>query len=711
MFLISRDFLAAERMKKWSGSASMKLEYSRPLPTWEDVLRYEKTSASAVFDNDEDLNGYPRWCLHSSVKRLCDVLGNKYSKENEKCLCFPSYGVAKRCREYIKKKEGLNTKVRILQLATSKPLNSEEMKSKCEFKIAVVFVTKNLFHHVRQYWKLTGEIVSPRLADYILNELFIAERSSFATISNGKNKDQQMQNKKSQINFTLANRALACVRKRLVTNVIDANDELGEDNYHFQNDDDDDMEPTFLDTVRSNDNVNVNNHTRIDDQLLRNGFEFSDSEDEDTINHNNPFGDSTDSEEDDAFVSLVPPEPIAIDISDTPIDSPLPDSSNNASATFIDPSAATIANDNIPNDIDPEDEVFIFPSGIASIFTAQRVLQEYDLLRVNRIRYQTESSNGTGTQKRIVLLGDICPDIVKMFQEFNDVIIINNQKGAFSTLNDLEVLLNSGEQILSVFLAIPTNPCLELTNLQRLKELSDLFVFPIIFDISMGSGVLNYNILKYGDIICMSLLTRFTNIEVMAGAMIVSKKRSPKFHEFFLSRMNEELLESQLQNTSQQTYSQNQFISPGATFWVEDAVLLDRGSCKWHDRNIKINYTAEYLVKRVLRQHEGKVFKRVLYLNDEAWQENNYYNMVKYSREDCGYGGIIAIEFEKESQLAKFYDSIEHIYKGTPVLGGNDITTVAAFREHNGRHLLRVCVGLENIKILTKVFQSALSKI
>lgn len=685
------------------------VEYSTPLPTWKDYIKHEEENESVIFDNEDESNGYPRRCLHKSVKRLCDVLNNKYAKEHERCLCFPSYGVAKRCREFIQERAEVTPKVRILQLATSKPHSTEEMKWKCEFKIAVVFVSETLFPLVRKYWRLSGEIVSPRLAEYVLNELFIAERSSFSTFPAKKS---QTLAKRSQMNFTLATRAIQNIRKRLVAHSLDTQDEYEEGNYHFQNEDS--VEPTFLDTVRSNDSNSQQQMSQIDEDLIRNGlsgFDDSYNSESDEDNFQAAFGNETDSEEDDQFVSLVPAEPIEMEVSNTPIDSPLPDNSNNASATFLGPGQWNNSNNDIQSEIDANDDVFIFPTGMASIYTAQRYLLEYDLMRMSRLRFQTENELSNGNNyKRMVLLGELTKDNADMMKEFNETIIINNKKGMSETLDDLEILLNSGEQILGLFTEIPSNPQIGLIDLERLKHLSDLFVFPIIYDITAGSGILNCNILKYGDILCTSLLTRFTNIEVSGGAMIISKKRSPRMHDFFLDKMNEELTETQLSSGTPQPYLRNLISTTGTTLWVEDMILLDKGSSRWHDRNIKINYTTEYLIKKVLASHEGTLFKSILYLNDNKWKDNGYYDMIKYSREDCGYGGIFTLEFHDESVAKKFYDALENVHKGTPLIGGNEVTMVTAFRTDTPQYFIRFCIGLENIKTLTRIFQTAINK-
>lgn len=135
------------------------------LPTWEATVGYEEGESDII---NSLTTGYPRFFVHKSIKKLCEVLCAKYSMENETCLCFPSYRIANRCREFIKVKTGLSTKVRILQLCTPKPVNQEERLWRRECKITVVFVDEEIFPIMKQYWQHSGEIVSSRMAEYIL---------------------------------------------------------------------------------------------------------------------------------------------------------------------------------------------------------------------------------------------------------------------------------------------------------------------------------------------------------------------------------------------------------------------------------------------------------------------------------------------------------------------------------------------------------------
>ncbi|KAH3660003.1 hypothetical protein OGAPHI_007208 [Ogataea philodendri] len=139
------------------------------LPTWEATVGYEEGQDWVV---NKMHSGYPRFFVHSKVKELSRLLELNYAKDNEKSMIFPTYEVAKRCREFIKSKTLLpNCSIRILQLSTAPPKTDEEKSFKVETQIAVVFFPGSEFSLAKAYWQHTGEGVSSRLGEYVLNEL------------------------------------------------------------------------------------------------------------------------------------------------------------------------------------------------------------------------------------------------------------------------------------------------------------------------------------------------------------------------------------------------------------------------------------------------------------------------------------------------------------------------------------------------------------
>ena len=162
------------------------------LPTWEATVGYEEGKDWVV---NKMHSGYPRFFIHSDIQQLCRLIESSYARDDERCMIFPTYNIAKRCRSFIKEKAltmspPAKPAVRILQLSTPSPANADEESTKIEANIAIVFFPSNLFALAKQYWQHTGEGISSRLGEYFLSEMkdkLTAEirnkRSSDSTLS------------------------------------------------------------------------------------------------------------------------------------------------------------------------------------------------------------------------------------------------------------------------------------------------------------------------------------------------------------------------------------------------------------------------------------------------------------------------------------------------------------------------------------------------
>lgn len=162
------------------------------LPTWEATVGYEEGKDWVV---NKMHSGYPRFFIHSDIQQLCRLIESSYARDDERCMIFPTYNIAKRCRSFIKEKAltmspPAKPAVRILQLSTPSPANTDEESTKIEANIAIVFFPSNLFALAKQYWQHTGEGISSRLGEYFLSEMkdkLTAEirnkRSSDSTLS------------------------------------------------------------------------------------------------------------------------------------------------------------------------------------------------------------------------------------------------------------------------------------------------------------------------------------------------------------------------------------------------------------------------------------------------------------------------------------------------------------------------------------------------
>ncbi|CAG87023.2 DEHA2D09350p [Debaryomyces hansenii CBS767] len=144
------------------------------LPTWEATVGYEEGEDWVV---NKMSSGYPRFFIHSVIQDLANNIEAKYGREGERCMVFPSYSVAKRCREFVKaKSDKSNLSVRILQLSTAPPEDELEKSSVIESNIGVIFFPSSEFPLAKNYWQHSGEGISSRMGEYVLKEIFHKEK-------------------------------------------------------------------------------------------------------------------------------------------------------------------------------------------------------------------------------------------------------------------------------------------------------------------------------------------------------------------------------------------------------------------------------------------------------------------------------------------------------------------------------------------------------
>lgn len=541
------------------------------LPLWADVVGYEEGDARVL---DSLTTGYPRFFIHASVKRLCNLISEQYARAGESCLCFPSYLVAKRCREYITvKSKQLDKdadigKIRILQLAM--PQDDTDHTGIFDCKIAALFFKSELFPLAKQYWQHSGEIVSSRLADY--------------------------------------------VTERLYPNAIHI-DEATKDN------------KTFIET-RFGRNLDSSFINRAKD-ILRNSIAHKVVE----TDHNQ----------------------------------------------------------------DVATNVFLFPSGMASIFTAHRLLLNYDHIRVSNIKHngvdKSDDIIGYGEPYlKTVMFGFPYTDTLSILKKFNHTHFLG--LGDESAMKDLIGILESGEQILAVFLEAPSNPLLKMCDMSKLKQLSQQYGFFIVVDETV-SGFVNIDILSYCDIVCSSLTKIFSgDSNVIAGSLVVNP--ASKLHDFAIDFLNDPKRNEDL-------------------LWCEDSVYLERNSRDFIDRAQKINKIAEDLVSTVLLEEEGQLLEKIYYPSLTSPESKLNYDSVKCK--NGGYGGLISIVFKREDQAKVFYDNLS-LNKG-PSLGTNftlvcPYAILAHYAELDEvakygvvKNLVRISVGLESLETLQTIFRKA----
>ncbi|KAG7195739.1 uncharacterized protein KQ657_002122 [Scheffersomyces spartinae] len=145
------------------------------LPTWEATVGYEEGEEWVV---SKMKSGYPRFFIHGIIQELSKNIETKYGREGEKAMIFPSYKVAKRCRDFIKRYSQSGNNVRILQLSTPPPMNEDERSFIIESNIGVCFFHEEEWPIAKQYWQHSGEGISSRMGEYLLRELFQKEKTT-----------------------------------------------------------------------------------------------------------------------------------------------------------------------------------------------------------------------------------------------------------------------------------------------------------------------------------------------------------------------------------------------------------------------------------------------------------------------------------------------------------------------------------------------------
>lgn len=120
------------------------------LPTWADNVGYEQADPRVI---GRMQCGYPRFFLHPSVVRLFQTCEAKFARPGECCFAFPSRRVAERCVEFVRKEKGIAGIV-------------EAVGPHAIFSVRVPIEARDA---VKAYWQHTGQIISSRWAQRILD--------------------------------------------------------------------------------------------------------------------------------------------------------------------------------------------------------------------------------------------------------------------------------------------------------------------------------------------------------------------------------------------------------------------------------------------------------------------------------------------------------------------------------------------------------------
>lgn len=563
------------------------------LPTWRATVGYEEGESWVV----EKMNsGYPRFFIHSIIQELAKRIESKYARNGEKCIIFPSWNLAKRCREFIRaKSDKPNSVRRLLQLTTPPPKTESEKSSVLESTVVCVIMPEEDFPLAKNYWQHAGEGISSRMAEYVLKELFEKEEKPHRRSSRSKQEiqAQNIQKKSPSISASMRSDSLS------------------------QNESVDRDFTTFIEQKYGR-VLDLKFATQAKVALRRRIAGKADQAQADHLEASEPNG------------------------------------FDRKRGTHI-----------------SEDDVYLYPSGMASIFHAHQAI-----LGINDV------------PKKSACFGFPYVDTLSILRKFGPGCHFYGF-GDDESLDVLEKGLESGEvDISGFFCECPSNPLLKTPNLKRVRALADKYNFVVAIDETVGN-FLNISVLSYADIIVSSLTKIFSGDSNVMGGSLILNTSSPVY--------------SELKKYFNENYDD--------IFWAEDALYLERNSRDFAERSEKVNETSLAVVDLL---QSSPLVSTVFY--PSISESKKYYDEIKTP--DGGYGGLISFVLHDPKRAPACFDAM-NLHKG-PSLGTNfslacPYAILAHYQELDevekwgvDRNLIRISIGLEDKDELLTTLQKSL---
>jgi len=318
--------------------------------------------------------------------------------------------------------------------------------------------------------------------------------------------------------------------------------------------------------------------------------------------------------------------------------------------------------------VDPTD-VYLFPTGMAAIYTLHRALLRID------------------PHRRCAQFGFPYVDTLKILQKFGAGAVFF-PRGDAAELEQLAAALGS-EPLNGIFTELPSNPLLATPDLVRLAALARQHDTPLIIDDTIATWA-NVDALQYADVTCTSLTKSFSGVGDVAGGCLILERTGRHYADL------RPAIESEYEDL---------LIGP-------DAIALEHNSRDFAHRVDTMNQNASVLVE-TLREHPA-----VARVHHPLVTTRDRYEQAR--RTDGGYGSLLSIELRDARCAApRFYDALG-VCKG-PNLGTNytlacPYTILAHYHELSwaescgvSRYLVRISVGLEGEDDLIERFTQALS--
>lgn len=534
----------------------------------------------------------------------------KYGKSGELAMLFPSSRAARRCVDFMQSKDqsGTSNHIYVVDLVLDNSTADSETLKKISPSISAVIYKEGLFPLAKQYWQHSGDGVSSRRASFchtLFQEGILVEHTALQPISNG---------------FQKPCKGPRRYQRASIDKTPPKINKVGVDTPENQPD-----SP-----------LNGSTESRESSQFLEERF---------GRNLDVSFVGNAKSAIRRRIAGSLMEE---VDLTQAPS----PKTKTQASVRGV-----------------SEDDVYLYPCGMNSIFHAHRMMLE-----------------ARGPLKSISY-GFPYIDTLKVLEKFGPGCLFYGN-GSSEDLDDLENRLKSGERFLALFCEFPGNPMLTCPDLQRIRKLADTYDFGVVVDETIGNFI-NVHVLPYADMVVSSLTKIFSGeCNVMGGGTILNPKS--RYYQA-------------LKKVAASDYEDN--------YWAEDIIFMERNSRHFVSRIERINENAEVICD-ILRTHP--LVKTLYYPKFNP--SRPFYDACRTA--NGGYGGLLSFTFHTNAQAVAFYDRLETA-KG-PSLGTNFTLTspyviLAHFMELDWAaqfgvpaELIRISVGLEDEEDLRSRFAVAL---
>ncbi|KAH8153722.1 uncharacterized protein LAJ45_02535 [Morchella importuna] len=142
------------------------------LPTWRANVGYEEGQEWVM---SKMKTGYPRFYIHKSIQKLVQSILQKFGQPDEDAMLFPSPGVAKQCKQFIKQRSKTipAPNVRVIELVYNKsknPKTPKDSETPIWSDLCAVLFPAEEFKCAKEFWQHSGDGVSSRRAEFCQRE-------------------------------------------------------------------------------------------------------------------------------------------------------------------------------------------------------------------------------------------------------------------------------------------------------------------------------------------------------------------------------------------------------------------------------------------------------------------------------------------------------------------------------------------------------------